>query len=154
MKKKILLIAAVLSIIALLIFLTLWVRNSGNKKPTVTLKNTQINVELAKSPYEQQTGLMGRKELKEDDGMLFIFKEPEQSAIWMANMLIPLDIMWLDEERKIIYLQENATPCEDTSFMKCYVFMHPQKDKYVLEVNAGWIKKHNVKLGDQATWNF
>lgn len=105
---------------------------------------TRINVELAITPEEQQKGLMFREELQENTGMLFIQSEPRLTAFWMKNTLIPLDIIFIDENSKIINV-ERAVPCEQTA---CVTYPSKDKAKYVLEINAGESKTHNLKPND------
>lgn len=70
-----------------------------------------IDVELATTPEEMKIGLMNHTSLPENIGMLFIFDKEGIHKFWMKNTLIPLDIIWVDENGKIIYIEKNAQPC-------------------------------------------
>src|SRR3989344_3566574 len=102
-----------------------------------------IFVETADTPEERARGLSGRASLKEDEGMLFIFKEPGRYPFWMKDMLFAIDIIWIDENFKIIGIEENLSP--DT-FPRAFSPSEPVK--YVLETSAGWSKKNSIRVGD------
>lgn len=104
-----------------------------------------IEAEIAKDPISRAKGLMFRSSLKENQGMLFIFENQDFHSFWMKNTLIPLDIIWISQEKKIVYYVENAAPCKNDP---CPSYKPIQKAKYVLEVNAGLIKKEKIKIGD------
>ncbi len=133
--------------IALFCLLAALIVTSGCKKnePSVSLPDgTKISVELAITPEEQQKGLMFREELQENTGMLFVQSEPRLTAFWMKNTLISLDIIFIDENSKIINI-EKAVPCEQTA---CITYPSKDKAKYILEINAGESKAHNLKPND------
>ena len=90
-------------------------------------------------------GLMYRTSLADDAGMLFIFPTLDQQGFWMKNTLIPLDIIWLNDRKEIVYFV-TAPPCKADP---CKSYEPIQKAKYVLEVNGGFMKKHELKLGHQ-----
>jgi len=87
---------------------------------------------------------MGRKNLAEDAGMLFIFDKEGFYPFWMKDTLIPLDIIWIDENNKIVYIAGNAQPC----VQNCKNYDPPKEAKYVLEINGGLADKLNIKIGD------
>jgi len=109
-------------------------------------KDFCFKVELAKTKEEREKGLMFREKLDENKGMLFIFEKEGFHGFWMKNTLIPLDIIWMNSEGKIVYIKENAQPCKG---MLCPVFIPGKKAKYVLEINAGKVKELGIKVGDQ-----
>jgi uncharacterized membrane protein (UPF0127 family) len=100
-----------------------------------------VRVELARTPREQEQGLMFRRELAEDAGMLFIFPASDRRAFWMKNTLIPLDMIFIDEGGRVAGLVENAEPLTLT----------PRDPgvpaRYVLEVRGGWAARHGVRPG-------
>jgi len=102
--------------------------------------------ELAQSPQELQQGLMFRTQLARNHGMLFVFPHPSPWSFWMKNTLIPLDIIWLDEQKKVIHLIENALPCRQK---KCpeYQPRQNQAARYVLELPAHTAKTHAIQIG-------
>lgn len=103
----------------------------------------EIVVEIASGPEAQARGLSGRESLDEDRGMLFDFDKPDIYYFWMKDMNFPIDIIWFDENRKIIYIEKNATP---ESYPQS--FGSDQNAKYVLEVVSGFTEKYNLKVGD------
>ncbi len=106
---------------------------------------TQVHVEIAETPDERAKGLMFRKSLGETDGMLFIFEERGRHAFWMKNTLISLDLFWLDRSGKVVSIAEAIPPCKTP---ECPTYPPTAEADYVLEVNAGFAKKHKVKVGD------
>ena len=77
--------------------------------------------------------------------MLFIFQGEDFYAFWMKNMNFPLDLIWANKEKVIVDLTQNVKPCDGA----CFSFTPKEKVLYVLEVNAGFIKKHKVKVGEK-----
>lgn len=120
------------------------------QKPTVCYKNNCFAVELASTQEERGRGLMGRGSLDEDRGMLFIFENEGQHPFWMKNTLISLDIIWLDQNKKIVYIAQNAQPCGQDS---CTSIKPESPAKYVLEINAGSCAKLGISVGDTLDLN-
>lgn len=110
----------------------------------IRIKNISLKTEIADTPFKRQQGLMNRETLADNTGMLFIFKEEGRYSFWMKNMRFALDIIWINEQKKIVELSENIPPCQTD----CPAFYPQEKAKYVLEVNTGFIKKNNIKVGD------
>lgn len=104
--------------------------------------------EIASTPESRTRGLMFRKQLNQDSAMLFIFEKEDYYGVWMKNTYIPLDIVWLNEEKEIVYIYQNAQPC---ALNDCKITYPEKKAKYVLEINAGLVKKFNLTPGDIAT---
>lgn len=104
----------------------------------------RIKAEVADSPTERSRGLMLRKSLQVNSGMLFVFEAPAQHCFWMKNTLIPLSIAFLDEDGTIVTLAE-MQPHDETS--NC-----PAKPvRYALEMEQGWFKTKGLKSGDRIT---
>lgn len=89
---------------------------------------------------------MGRSELAQNVGMLFIFNETGYHSFWMKNTLIPLDMLRLDEKGKIVDIQ-SAVPCETPNQEHCPIYQPQQPAQYVLEINAGKSKKNTLHPG-------
>ncbi len=121
-----------------------WYYFYQNKTPRVTFSNgTVINVSVADTPEERTQGLSKRELLRDDEGMIFVFDTIERHPIWMKDMYFPLDIMWLDENFKIVDLVPNASV---SSYPNNFV---PRKSAgFVIEVNAGFTTRNNIKIGD------
>jgi len=88
---------------------------------------------------------MFRDNLGVDQGMLFLLKEEAVHTFWMKNMRFPLDIIWIDKEKKIVDIAKNALPCVNNT---CPNLVPRQKSQFVLEVNAGYADKNNIKIGE------
>jgi len=111
---------------------------------TVCIKDTCIQAEVVSTFAEREKGLMFRESLADDKGMLFIFEEEGLYNFWMKNMRFPLDIIWLDLNKKIVDIKENVLPCSES----CEILSPENKAKYVLEVNAGFTRRNKVKIGE------
>ncbi|MCX9024484.1 MAG: DUF192 domain-containing protein [Candidatus Methanoperedens sp.] len=144
--SKILIIFAIL-LAALIFFMISPPKKSDD---TVCFEGSCINTELATTPEERKIGLMNRESLPENMGMLFIFDKEGIYKFWMKNTLIPLDIIWLDENGKIIYIEKNARPCNVPT---CPLFGPESSSKYTLEVNGGYTERHKINVGDKARIN-
>ncbi|MBU1868391.1 DUF192 domain-containing protein [Patescibacteria group bacterium] len=107
-----------------------------------------FNVELAVSPLEQSRGLMFREYLGEDEGMLFVYSQDSIHSFWMKNTLIPLDIIWISEGKRVVYISESVQPCV-TSI--CPIVRSDSKARYVMELNAGTVEKIGLEIGDTLT---
>jgi uncharacterized protein len=102
----------------------------------------KIDVEIAENDAERAKGLMYRPYLPDSVGMLFIFDRAEPQAFWMKNTAIPLDIIYVDENRKVVSIQKNTTPYSEQS-LPSY-----QNAQFVVEVNAGFTDRHGIREGD------
>lgn len=109
-------------------------------------KMVDLMAETARTPEERAYGLMFRTSLQNDRGMLFFFETEEPVSFWMKNTLIPLDMIFLDSDKKIIHIEKNAPPCKNNP---CPVYPSILPAKYVLEVNGGWSEKNGVMVGDE-----
>ena len=144
--RIIVIILAIAGVIALLFF-----NSSKTNKPAenfvkVKIGNAEVKAEIADTLLKQIKGLMFRESLAANDGMLFIFNDSGFHSIWMMNMKIPIDIIWLNENKKVVSIKENAPPCS----FNCTSYRPMEQASYVLEVNAGFAKSHNIKEGTVA----
>jgi uncharacterized membrane protein (UPF0127 family) len=110
-----------------------------------TLK-AKVDLEIADTEYERQLGLMNRKEMKEKEGMLFIFPRQDYQSFWMRNTLISLDIMFVNDQKEIVTIHKNTKTLSDTSYPSS------EPSIYVVEVLAGFTDRHNIKVGDKIDW--
>lgn len=108
---------------------------------------TKIDIEIAETSYETETGLMYRKGMEEHQGMLFIFEDVRLHNFYMKNTEFPLDIVYVKDNMTIASFQENAQPLNEKSL--------PSKVpvQYVLELNAGLVQKWGLKVGDSIAFN-
>ena len=112
----------------------------------VCFKNNCFEVELGKTPEQKAKGLMFRQNLAENKGMLFIYEKEGIYSFFMKNVQIPLDIIWINKDNKIVFIKENFLPCEQEP---CEKISSPEKAKYVLEINAGISQKMDFEIGDK-----
>jgi len=112
-------------------------------KKIVKIKDSIVNVELAQTPSQRQTGLMFRTNMLTNQGMLFIFDKPEVPSFYMKDTLIPLDILFVNSKGKVVSIQSMAPLNE----IKLYSPDEPII--WALEVNLGWAKKHKIQIGDK-----
>ena len=126
-------------------------KNSVLSAPYVNLVGNQqvykIEVEIADSITSRARGLMYRKELGENHGMLFIFSSSSKRSFWMKNTTIPLDMIFIDEHQTIVGIVENATP--ETTTARAV----DSSSRYVLEVNGGFCQKHQVPVGSKVDFH-
>ncbi len=128
------------------IFFTVWQStriNGPSDISVVTIAGQDIKVDTVTTPESRAQGLSGRGVLAEDEGMLFVFEKPGQYNFWMKDMNFAIDMIWIGEDMRVIYIKKDARP-ED--FLSTF---GPDKDaKYVLEVNSGFSDKYNLVAGD------
>ena len=114
------------------------IENKFDNTQTVT-----IQAEVADEPGERAKGLMNRKELAKSNGMLFVYYYPSAPQFWMKNTLIPLDILFSDQEGRIIKIFENVPRLSENTITA------GEGVSFVLEINSGLIDEFEI---DQ-TWN-
>ncbi len=113
----------------------------------VKIAGQSIKVDLALTKDAQNMGLSGREALDSDEGMLFVFKYSTSHPFWMKDMNFPIDIIWISEDFKIVYIKKSAQP---ESYPEVYEPKGKgQYSRYVLEVVAGFAEKNNLKVGDK-----
>ena len=101
-------------------------------------------VELALTPEIRQRGLQHRVQMAPDKGMLFVFPVASAYGFWMKETLLPLDIIWMDQNRRIVHIEEHVPPCE---IQPCPVYEPLEPALYVLEVNSGQVAQQRLKTG-------
>ncbi len=114
------------------------------KLPTVALGAGMHNIvaEVASTPAQRQIGMMMRTEMGTNEGMLFVFEQPEVQCFWMRNTLLPLSIAFIGDDGRVVNLAEMQPRSDDSH---CSV----KPVRYVLEMNRGWFAKRGVKAGDK-----
>lgn len=105
-----------------------------------------LDIEIADNEYETATGLMYRSSMETKQAMLFIFDDMAMRSFYMKNTEIPLDIIFLDNEGKIVSIQKNAQPFNENGLTS------KVPAKYVLEVNAGMTDEWSIEVGDNMTF--
>jgi uncharacterized membrane protein (UPF0127 family) len=106
----------------------------------------RLNVELAATPEQMERGLMFRQELAPDTGMLFDFKQPTNATMWMHNTLIPLDMLFVDANGRIVNIQERAVPLSDA------IIAAASPVRAVIELNGGTAARLGIEPGDRVVF--
>lgn|SRR5690242_4341193 len=110
----------------------------------VRVASHPLKVELAVTEEQRERGLMFRKQMGRDDGMLFVFDEPAYQSMWMKNTLIPLSVAFLDGDGRILNILDMQPETLDT-----HTSAGPAR--YAIETNIGWFERNKVKAGDKVT---
>lgn len=106
-----------------------------------------IRAEMMVKPEDLMRGMMFRESLAEDRGMLFLHGSPGRYPYWMYQVKIPLDIIWLDLNRRVVEISENTPPCPSASASECPSYGGKVQAMTVLELKAGMAKKYGVAVG-------
>lgn len=109
----------------------------------VCIAENCFNVEVASTAIQRERGLMFRKNLAKNEGMLFVFNKEAIYPFWMKNTLIPLDIIWI-KDNKIVSISENNQPCKD---LICDQILPSAIADHALEINAGSCERLGIELG-------
>lgn len=113
----------------------------------VIFEKVSFTLWIADTPTKRSQGLSGITTLADDQGMLFVFSEASNYPFWMKDMLIPLDIIWLNEEKEVVFIKQDAVP-ED--YPSSYI---PNTNAlYVIEVQAGTTARLGIDIGDVFQW--
>lgn len=105
-----------------------------------------VDIEIADTNFDIQTGLMYRNSMKNTQGMLFVFDDETERFFYMKNTKIPLDLIYINTDKTIVSFQKNAKPYDESSLPS------NAPAKYVLEVNAGLIDSWGVLVGDHISF--
>ena len=108
-----------------------------------TAEESRVTLELARTPHQIQRGLMYRRHMPPDAGMLFLFRKSKVQSFWMKNTLIPLDMIFVSEDMVVVGIVERAEPQTLTSRTV------GKPSRYVIEVNGGWTQAHGVVAGTE-----
>lgn len=104
---------------------------------------------LARTEAEREKGLSGTHSLRDDQAMLLIYDSDDKWPIWMKDMNYPIDIIWLDKDKTVVYIVKNAPP-ESYPYEQ---FTPKEKARYVVEVPAGTVAKKKIVIGAQANFD-
>jgi uncharacterized membrane protein (UPF0127 family) len=107
---------------------------------------SKIDIEIADTPADREIGLMVRTELADTHGMLFLFRLEKFRAFWMKNTAIPLDIIFVSAQMRIVTIHQSTVPFAETSYAST------EPAQYVVEVNAGFAREHDIQVGDRVFW--
>ncbi len=119
----------------------------GVRVVKASLAGEDIVLEVADNTYLKNLGLSGRKEMSMDYGMIFVYEtELEGLTFWMKNTLIPLDMIFFNEDFEVVHIIENVPVCEEEP---CEKYTFDGNAQYVVELNSGWVEEHGVTKGDE-----
>ena len=127
-------------LIFIFIFIIIFALLIGN---LIISNNRDLNIIIADTQSSREKGLSGMEKLEENSIMLFLFEKLGKYGFWMRDMKFPIDIIWLNNEYEIVHMEENVLP--DT-FPK--IFYPKEESLYVVEANAGFIKKNKLKINN------
>jgi hypothetical protein len=103
-----------------------------------------VQVEVMVRDEDRAMGLMFRPSLPMDHGLLFVFESPEFHGFWMKNCRFPIDMVWLDQDHKVVHVAEAVPPCKADP---CPVYEPLRRASYVVELNAGQARREKAVLG-------
>lgn len=152
MRKTYLLLLIIGFFIIATVFIVWYSNNSVSmEKATICFENKNcFNLEVARTDLEKVKGLMFIEQLDANKGMLFVYDEEGDRGFWMKNMVIPLDIIGLDKNFSVVFIENQVLPCEEN---RCEI-LNIKNSMYVLEINSGIVNKINLSIGDKAEIKF
>ncbi|MDO8489971.1 MAG: DUF192 domain-containing protein [bacterium] len=112
-------------------------------KSEIRIKGVSYRVDVMNTDETREQGLSGRESLPDGTGMLFVFDQPDRYGFWMKDMKFAIDMLWLDEQGKVVFSVPNAQPSSYPA-----VFTPPSVSAYVVELPAGEVKKAGIGKGD------
>jgi uncharacterized membrane protein (UPF0127 family) len=145
-KASIWLIAGLLLVVGVAAYLLI----APQLRPRVSIAvgDGLFKARVAQTQAQREQGLSRVSYLGDNEAMLFLFDHSDKWAIWMKDMKIPLDIVWLDQDQKVVYIVKGASPDD---YPKSYVPNDPAL--YVLELPRGAVEAKNIRIGSKATFN-
>ena len=113
---------------------------------TIKIDGIVLEVQIADTDPRRARGLMFQEQLPLDEGMLFVWDAADKRSIWMLNMQFPLDIIWIDDANKVVFIEKNVPICKTAlETVTCPSYKGGSKDaKYVLEVTAGFVDAFKI----------
>lgn len=118
----------------------------GPKEQLVCAGYKCIRVELARTAQQRMKGLQNRESLGSGEGMLFLFPQRSRHAFWMKDTKIPLDMIWINDSRRVVHVEANVPPCRKDP---CPSYVPASEARYVLEVNAGKARSWGINVGSR-----
>jgi uncharacterized protein len=143
--KSILIVFIIISISFLILY-----NPNQQTTPQACINDQCFNLEIVKTSAERTRGLMHRSSLPQDQGMLFIFPEQAKHSFWMKNTLIPLDIIWINND-KIVHIENSVLPCQSDP---CQSYVPNENALYVLEINSGLAQRNGFQKNDNVKLNY
>jgi uncharacterized protein len=128
-------------------------RQTKPSSPFIKIGNKIITVDVVKTPKELSLGLSYRKSLGKDHGMIFIFSQQSYQTFWMKGMNFNLDFIWIDGNKVVDITENVSAPKENVPDEALPTFRSKVPVTSMLEVNSGFIKEHNIHIGDSAIFH-
>lgn len=141
-----LILGAAVVIFIFLLLLTLLLTHKSTK---VKVAGQTFSVSVARTDKEKQIGLSGKNSLPKNQGMLFVFDQPEFYSFWMKNMKFPIDIIYI-HGNKVTTVIKNAKPVQDSDLP---IYQPRERSDRVLEINAGLSDQYGIKNGSEVKYN-
>jgi len=111
----------------------------------IMIDDVPLEVQIADTEPRRVRGLMFQDQLPYDQGMIFVFDKPGLYSLWMLNMQFSLDMMWFDEDGKIVHIEKDVSPCQTPlEIATCQSIIPEGQAVYVIEVTSGFIEQNNV----------
>jgi uncharacterized protein len=112
----------------------------------IQVDGKKFNAIVADSFLKKMIGLMFRKKINNNECMLFVFGNESRYAIWMHNMLFPIDVAWINSKFRVVDIKENLNPCK---LIDCKEYYPTKPAKYIMEFKSGALGKKRIKIGSK-----
>lgn len=126
---------------------------SANSNVEISVKSLNISAKVAANPQTRNKGLSKIESLPFNEGMFFVFEQKGRYSFWMKDMKFPIDIIWIDENKKIVNISKNALPEPNKPDKDLTIYISSYDVKYVLEINAGLAGANNLEIGDSVSFS-
>ncbi len=111
----------------------------------IKVDDVPLQVQIADTEPRRVRGLMFQDQLPNDQGMIFVFQESGLHSLWMLNMQFSLDMIWFDQEGKVVHIEKNVPPCKNAlEITTCQSIIPEGESVYVLEVTSGFVEENNI----------
>ena len=127
--------------------LLLFITRPQDQISFLTINDNKLSIQIATTSQEKQQGLCCRDSLPENQAMLFVYDEPGNYRFWMKNTKIPLDMYWINSQKKIVHIEEAVLP---STYPMTFGTNAPAQ--YILETNANYASKNHIKVGDNVSF--
>ena len=112
---------------------------------TIMVDEVPLQVMIADTEPRRVRGLMFEDQLPYDQGMIFVFEQSGLYSLWMLNMQFSLDMIWFDQDGKVVHIEKDVPPCKSAlEITTCQSVIPDEKAVYVLEVTSGFVDKNNI----------
>lgn len=151
--KTILIFTVAFALFLLAFFIFRFDNKNMDVSGSAVINGKKIGLEVVKTSQDISRGLGLRDNLESDKGMLFVFSKSDHYVFWMKDMRFSIDIIWLQDDI-VVDITKNVPVEPGVSLQKLKLYSPQQKVNRVLEVNAGFSDKNNVKAGDKIIYNY